>query len=349
MTPNNRSESIRARLDAPAHVKRMMLVLSQRGEDVIARLASQTSATIADWPDLTITILEEQRSSDRSCSVAGVYIGEQVPAVLGIAQASPARMRFTALHELGHHIQQNDDELAEALAGRGDLGHALEEEACDLFAAQILLPPEAVDAALGRGTPSATDLVRLWGAHHASRAAVCVAGVRKLETDGHIVLLDDAGTVAFAASKGLPRLARGSDQSRTEALQTLLQMRGQLAQGKTRFRYRDDIRGEELWFQAAPAGEGFWILVAAPERVPWERLSLPSLNCGPIGKWWTCALCDHNWQSFVPKCERCGAPECPECLRCECRLTTNLRTCSECFIQRPLHEFPNGGTVCFDH
>lgn len=53
--------------------------------------------------------------------------------------ASRARRDFTALHELGHHLQQNSFDLMEAFARQPDGGVLLEDTACDAFAAEILL------------------------------------------------------------------------------------------------------------------------------------------------------------------------------------------------------------------
>lgn len=58
-----------------------------------------------------------------------------------------ARPNFTLLHELGHYLQQTDDELVTRLFSITDLNldKKLEEEACNRFAAVALLPTNYVN------------------------------------------------------------------------------------------------------------------------------------------------------------------------------------------------------------
>lgn len=178
------------------------------------------------------------------CSVAGTYRDEEDPPLLAIAAAASAgRQAFTALHEFGHHLQQTEDMLTDRLLSQPDKGFELEEAACDGFAAAVLLPDELVETYIDQSGPTGPGIVDLWQASSASRAAVCVRAAQHLPSPGHVVLLDPAGTVSFAASTGLPSVRRGSDQSSIETVREALTRQGG-ATGRTRLCYRDGIVGD---------------------------------------------------------------------------------------------------------
>ncbi|RSX50607.1 ImmA/IrrE family metallo-endopeptidase [Bifidobacterium samirii] len=61
-----------------------------------------------------------------------------------------ARSNFTLMHEIGHYLQQTDDELATVLSGIGSQNgdHNLEETACNRFASLALLPDSYVTGIL---------------------------------------------------------------------------------------------------------------------------------------------------------------------------------------------------------
>ena len=113
-----------------------------------ARGAASTSSSIRQdplgwleaWEELGLVHLgPSQATADDRCSIDGLYRDD--PPRIGIALSdTEARMNFSALHELGHHIQTTDLDLATALASRSDGGEVLEEIACDRFAAEILIP-----------------------------------------------------------------------------------------------------------------------------------------------------------------------------------------------------------------
>src|SRR6266498_1701412 len=96
---------------------------------------------IGSWDQVAVRLVPDSET-DAGCSVAGAYIAEMTPPVVAIAVAASAgRRAFTALHELGHHLQQTRKALYEPLlVDADDGGTALEDAACDAFAAGLLLP-----------------------------------------------------------------------------------------------------------------------------------------------------------------------------------------------------------------
>lgn len=301
------------------------------------------------WPEVAYREVPASDTGSR-CSVAGAYYGTEDPPLLTVADAaSPGRRAFTALHELGHHLQQSDLDLAETVDLHGANAELFEDAACDAFAADVLLPEDLVARHLPERTPTADDIVALHRAGVASRAAVCVRAARHLAAPGHVLLLDAAGSVQFAASHHLPRPARGSDQSGspviTRALTTLGPIR---AHGRTRLRYRDGIQGDELYAQAAPM-DGYLLVVAVTDHAPWERgFTLPIAQTGPRASWRICEHpeCGHEFRSFAAPCARCGVPTCPECGRCRCAPAVKEKTCPGCFQILPLRFFD--GDRCRD-
>lgn len=348
---SERAERIRAHSSAETQSRRMVEIFVESQPEIFEIITSDFREGIAQWPGLELTILDEQGDGEGGCSVAGAYLWQQVPKIIGVAKASPARMRFTGLHELGHHIQRSNDELLEILLDRPDQGRTLEEAACDLFAARLLLPQQDIDAILGDSTPTALAVLQLWRGHSASRAAAAVAAVQKLSTDGHILILNGAGAVEFAASRGLPRIGRRSDQSQTEIGRNLLASQRDQLQGKTRFAYQILLQGEQLWYQAVHDGIDYWFVVAATASVPWEPIALPLLTEKAVqGYWWTCEMCGHVWESYAAKHQPCGTPVCPACDRCNCRTTAlKVRMCEECFLEKSVNEFVGDSRVCVEH
>ncbi|MFJ5668486.1 ImmA/IrrE family metallo-endopeptidase [Micromonospora chalcea] len=311
-------------------------------------------AELSSWDDIVVrldTDPEVARAADAPrCSVAGAYLAGAGAAILAIARsASRGRRAFTCLHELGHHLQRTQPILMELLVEQSDGGLALEDAACDAFAAQILLPDGLVDAHIGPQGPSGQNIVDLWAAASASRAAVCVRASQRLTSPGHVILLDEAGTVSFSASHALPPLRRGSDQSSTAIVRDALARPSGRATGRTRLRYRDGILGDELHVQVVPM-DGFLVAVAVADNAAWERFSLPSRETGPTATWWTCgyAECGHEFPAFMTRCDRCREPACPACERCACVPRVKERRCTGCFLSLPAQAFTGDEQRCIN-
>lgn len=347
MTGSAAADRIRARLDAPGQVTQMIDAAAEWGTGFLDKLRQDALGTLEQCDDIAIVKLSAQQSVQTSCSIAGMYLGETTPPRLAVAEATRARMQFTVLHEFGHHLQQTTETLGDSLLDRDDGGAALEEAACDLFAAQVLIPDDIVERVLGSGTPAATDLVRLWSETEASRAAICVVGVQRLATDGMVLVLDGDGVVEFCATRGRAPVRRGTDQSGTELFTAMRKAVRGTAEAETTFSYRDGIRGLPMWAQASEAGTGHWIVVAAESHVPWRSIALPSTARVLHGRWWTCELCGHSWEVFTAFHD-CGSPVCPDCGRCNCRLALKEKTCTECFTVKPAHQFEADSDKCID-
>lgn len=330
------------------HLAQQMLnVLEATRPGASSALRADAISELDGWDDLRVRPVPESQT-DSGCSVAGAYIEQSVPPVIAVAEsASRGRRRFTALHELGHHLLRTTASLAEILASEDDDGLSLEEAACNSFAGQILLPEQLVDAHIGDEGPTAPEVVALWEASGASRAAACVRASERLIAPGHIVLLDSAGLVSFAAARALPPPRRGSDQSAIPVVRDALRRVPMQARGTTRLSYRDDILGDELYVQIAEMN-GYAVAVLVTDHAPWVGFSPPSVQQGPTAPTRVCSHCGEEDDRFRPPCPRCHAPRCPACSKCECTAAVAERQCAGCFIIKPLTMFDGANPRCLD-
>ena len=314
-------------------------VLDAIRTDVLGRLGARGDISVRTVPE---------SQTDAGCSVAGAYLSDVAPPVVAVADSlSKGRRVFTALHEWAHHHQQTITSLMPPLLAEADGGHRLEDAACDAFAAAVLLPDELVDKYVGVRGPTADGIVMLRkAALPTSRAAVCVRVSERLTSPGHVILLDEAGRVQFAAAHGLPPLRRDGDQGHIPVVRDALRRQGR-AQGRTRFAYRDGIVGAELYVQVAPLDD-YLLVVAVTDSAPWEVFSPPARDPSPVGRYWTCenAACGHEFRTFDAPCTRCKAPTCPECGRCNCPSGTRERRCDSCGVIYPVRMFAGAATRC---
>jgi transcriptional regulator with XRE-family HTH domain/Zn-dependent peptidase ImmA (M78 family) len=111
---------------------------------------------------------------DRDAEGASVSLGRYGVAVIG-AKREPGRRRWTAAHELGHHL------LGDAY--HSDVGVAASERqreaVVDAFAREFLLPDSAVRAEWSSGVVEPrTSLIRLAGGYRLSWTATVLAAAR---------------------------------------------------------------------------------------------------------------------------------------------------------------------------
>ncbi|WP_170154847.1 ImmA/IrrE family metallo-endopeptidase [Lentzea atacamensis] len=302
------------------------------------------------WTEVALVMVEEQAGKDR-CSVAGSY--EPVPPTLVVAKAASVRRRgFTALHELGHHLQQTDIDLGATTFGYGD-PEQFQEEACDAFAAHILLPDDKLLPTIGPRGPVAQDVVDLFTTHtSASREACCVWAARHFQGAGAVVLLDSAGTVLFAAPRGFIPPARGSDQSRTPLVQAALNRRsGVTTRDETYVQYRNGGTSDLIYGQAAWLDDDYMVAIVGSDNVGWRAFALPRPDTSGLrrGAGWTCETCDEEFASFAAACPSCQQPKCDNG-HCGCTVAraSATKTCSKCYLALHPSRFDGAGTVCRD-
>lgn len=229
--------------------------------------------TVEQIPGLTVVRVANADASS-GCSVLGRY--EPDPPTIFVAESENSRrMGFTALHELGHHLQRTNLELGEAKR-RQDRPNEFEEVACDLFASIALIPDDRVNAHILKNGPDARSVETLYRLTRASRQATAIRLSRFIRGSGVIVVFDEAGEVLSAAPKNntYPP-AKGSDQSSTALVQAALRNReyGTGAQGPTTIVYSSHesppLYGDAVWC------DDYLIAVMMPANAPWLKFSPP--------------------------------------------------------------------------
>ena len=330
-------------------------------EDPLTELEAWDEVIVQRLPRALVVTPSATLGSE--CSVAGTYYdpSNSSSAIIAVAESGNARRdAFTALHELGHHIQHTTPEIADELANLPlDITFAVEDRICEEFAAAILIPDSVSAEILDDGIPTAANVVALTRQTSASRSAVCIRASENLTVPGMVVLLDADDHVQIAPARGLPPLRRGSDQSNADIVK---KARRRLTEGDynfkvtdddTRFEYRDGIEGAPLFAQAADIGGGYLVFVAVSENPPWrERFTLPQRSYGPSVSDRECPdpACGEPFEAWTPVHDVCGKPQCPACNRCGCtRRSAKERECAGCHLVLPHRLFASdAATHCND-
>lgn len=332
--------------EAQEQAREMREVLERIHPGAADRLRHDPLAELECWDDLAVVAVAETVGADR-CSVAGSYRPD--PPTLLVAQSvSRRRNGFTALHELGHHLQQTDGHLGGRTFEVSD-SVAFEEEACDAFAAQILLPDADLSAVIGPRGPTARDVADLFAQSSASREACCVWAARHLRGAGAVVLLDSSGIVLFASPRSFIPPARRSDQSGAPLIAAALANKGrQVSRDDTHVVYRTGHTSDPLYGQAVWLDE-YLIAIMVTDNAPWRKLALPRPSSGTNGAaGWTCETCGEEFK-VVDNCSQCGQPRCPDAhCGCDVARMAKEQLCTVCFLKLPPIMFPDGGTVCRD-
>jgi hypothetical protein len=332
--------------EALAQATAVLATLEQARPGAAEPLRQDALIALGAWDDICVQMVADVAISD-DCSVAGGYRSDTDPPTLIVARsASPRRRQFTALHELGHHLQRNSIELLTALYAAHD-AEVLEEAACDAFAGRVLLPDAVVAPLIGARGPTADEVTALYAASRASRAACCVRAAERLTSTGAVFLLDQNGIVSFAIGRGMPPPARGSDQSSTPLVAAALRVGGR-ARRDTQIAYRDGSRSERLYGDCAPI-DGWMAAVTVLDRAAWQPFAPPRVGTGTWATthWWICEYCQSSFESFAAeRCDRCAQPRCPDG---HCRCTSRGdRTCTQCRLAKHRSQFSGGGMVCRD-
>lgn len=294
-------------------------------DDLLHELSDAPIGIIETHFDLTVEL--RQSVPDEPSTVAGHYYPTERLIVIERA-LSQARTRFTALHELGHHLVKGHDTLALELRGP-PRQRALEEAICDSFAGRILIPDELVEEVIPDTGPTASDVVELWlSAGTASRAAAAVRAAERLGAAGHVMIATTDGVAQFTATRGIKYVvAPGAQQH-----DGVVQRAGRLGYGRgdDYVTYRTGTASEEFHVDAVRADD-YVFAVFTNGQAPWVQLHvLQDRYSGPDEV--VCPHCDQSFEAWR-RHEACGEPECSSCGRCGCqqRQATEEVTCSNCF------------------
>ena len=332
------------RIDPHAEACRL---LGEVDRDLLPELAEDPETVIPVLFD-GVLVSAKGPSPKGHCDVDGTYNPHPPVTIEYADDVAPSRQRFTMLHELGHHLIFNDDALntlAVTDTERPD------EAICNEVAASILLPEEFVSQHLPAGTFTAEDVARLDSARDiASRAACCVAAVRRLHLPGCVVLGTSDGTAEFIAHQiSTPwRIARGTPQGSSSLLATAGK-RGH-APGVTQVSFASGKQSSQVHADAFDAGDGWiFMVVVADTHSPWEKsLRFATAETGAPAEVVECPRCDKAFTARWAPCPECGEVRCPDCKHCGCRSQAKERRCRICTQLKVEALFESGSDVCRD-
>ena len=128
------------RVDVDKQAQLMLQRLDGAYPGAVDRLHGDALSELETWTDVQVRRVPDAEAQAR-CSVAGGYAHDTDPPTLLVTQSmSRRRQQFTALHELGHHLQKNDPHLAVAVRRQPAANDMFEDAACDMFASLVLIP-----------------------------------------------------------------------------------------------------------------------------------------------------------------------------------------------------------------
>jgi len=340
---------IEVRLDGRAQAARMLAYCVDHG--LFDDLFADPLAFVNSRDDLDIHFAGSESDEPGACSIAGHYTpatGDRRARITIATTSSTRRRQFTVTHELGHHLQQNVPELADAVAAcRDDV--AVEEAACDAFAAAVLLPEPFIDDVIGARGPTADDVCALYDSSNASREVCAIAASQRLLLGGCVVVLDEDGTVTFAAPSGdfaPPKRRSSMASSRVFSAAQSLRTGGGSASGDDRLTYSTGTLSNTLYFNVAWCG-GYAIAVLTEGRAAWESISIPRNDrIYASAQYDDCEYCGKNFR-VISTCRRCGHAVCPS-RHCGCTTARRERACSSCHLVRPVSAFIDGSDECSD-
>jgi len=306
-------------------------------EEVLARDGARRA--VEDLLGITVSIAD---SVQPGCSVAGS--SDIDTRSITVVRASTGRMQFTVLHEVAHVLGDDDFDFQEALHRASAVSRrAVEEDACEAFAATLLLPEHLVDEVVDGVGVTARGLQELIDLRVASREACAVGLAHRMVAPGYVAIIRADGILQFAARSGdvLP-LARGSQQSQSIV--------GELGMTREQFRgwgalaYASGAPTPELHFDLRRHGDVV-LVVATTDNPGWGALSVSPAKSAYAAAW--CEQCRVEF-GVGRLCAACGDPvhrDCGTCL-CEVRVRTPNRLCSECFLVHPVIQYLADGTIC---
>jgi hypothetical protein len=341
------------RAHSPTLESTVSALLDHLTDDVRADLRSEDPATAIElyFGPIGFQPLPAARVARGQCATDGYYdsqIDPSQPWIIYADDVHEARVRFTILHELGHHllvtvaVELLDD--IDALGARNGGAIHIEEAICHRFAGKLLVPDELLIEIIGSDQVKPEHVVAVHEKAAASWEAVAVRVAEIMPTPGAVVLLRDGATVAFSASS--PRLG-----SAWWPRDSRLDPDGPLSRGLV---LRQTARPEQYRFglgyaramfcDTLPVDEGLAIGVLS-EKPSDGSLSIIE-EAEPA---WKKKVEFCEWHPGVERdvgwCFKCKGRKCPECWRCGCSHPVKNPLCPNCRMIKP---FRAGASMCRD-
>ena len=287
------------------------------------------------------------RINGEDCSVDGFYessIDPNKQHILYSDSGNTARVTFTILHELGHHIINTIcpellDDLDQIAGSNGDPAY-VEEAACHRFAGEVLVSTQMLDEVIGGDLVTPRHVLKLHELSAASWEALAVRVADYSSIKTAVVLIRCRGEVSFVAANWLTSWRRESPVKPGGPLDRAL-LSDVTAHSEV-FRY--GLGGAESMFcDTAIVHEHLAVAVLSSRR---STLGLSILE--EVEPTWKtredfCQWCGD--ERDVGWCDLCSGRKCRSCDRCGCQTHVPNATCPNCFRSNP---FNIGARVCVD-
>lgn len=285
------------------------------------------------------------------CSVDGIYdpfFDPARPWIFYAGDVNERRIRFTILHELGHHLFATraaallDD--IDRLGNSSEDSVRAEEVICHRFSGHILVPEEQLREMIGIGPVLPDHIRQLHETCSASWEAIAVRVAETMSGRGAVAILRDNSLISFCASSptlGWSWWPRGSRVDPNGPLASALSVRQRARPDTYRF------------------GLGYPQAMFCDTLPIHDRLAIAVLSDKPSdGSLSIIEEAEPAWKDRVEFCEwhpgverdigwcaRCSGRRCPECGRCGCYRPVNNPLCPGCGLLKP---FRPGATICRD-
>jgi len=284
------------------------------------------------------------------CSIDGFYDSQidVKPWIVYANDVHPRRVRFTVLHELGHHLLvTNAAQLLDAIdvvGGSAQANIQAEEAVCHRFAGKLLVPDDLLVSGIGVGPVLPEHVKTIHEVGAASWEAIAVRVAEVMPVAGAVVLVRDGETVGFCAASsrlGPPWWSRGSPLDPSGPLSRAFRLR-QMAVPE---RYRFGLGyARNLFCDTLPIHEGLAIGVLSERPSDGSLAIIEELEPAWKERIQFCEWCpgverDRGW------CDRCKGQFCPDCGRCGCKKPVLNPMCPSCGLFKA---FRAGAAVCRD-
>ncbi|MFJ2543056.1 ImmA/IrrE family metallo-endopeptidase [Microbacterium sp. NPDC087589] len=276
---------------------------------------------------------------DTVCELLGTYTRR--PARIRVARRQrTARANFTAAHEFGHHLQQQDEdwamELADLRRAHGSLMRHVEEAVSNHVAVLLLMPDHVVETAwTGTLTPAFVRALTRDGLVSRQAASMRASRWARADDPNAVLVVADPTTGLVLSSESadastLARPPKGSVQSDFRALTAGAQGTRAATDG---FVYSTNTSRSDIAYDWGWDADGTHIFVVARPTYRfgdalWSR---DELECAS-------ASCESTFaREGAVLCRTCMLHRCPDCGSCGCEKRRGA-TCENCGFEMSVRE-----------
>lgn len=254
------------------------------------------------------------------------------------------RENFTVLHELGHWLVEQREDILIWVADQEEDEKIL-ETICDRIAQKLLVHPSEIQQIIGDGPIKAHHILELSKKSSASRPASAIALSQQLRSLGALVVIDSFTLAVTSSSvhpdplRGWPKVIPWPGQS-VSAGHPLANLES--GESSTARMTWESPWGQREHFYVDAYADDKRIYAVFSDTDLWDATDFhPNADREYDGRLQlTGYCCGTTFTNRGYPCSTCRQPYCSECGRCKCdqELARN-RTCPNCFISRPGHLF----------